>query len=335
MLCFSFAVNLLFVQTFTLPPEALNKTVPSLYCFSLQALVAVLPGTSNMHYFDFNSKSWKSLTSLAPPPGTRSIFCAETLGSKIFVAGAIKDNCNIYCYDLEKNIWEKHSQSNGQLSHLCTVGDYMYAFNSDCTKIPQRYSFSKRQWQSIAKVTVPRRVTFFNSGTAVLHSKVFVLYGKGFYNASQMWAVQNAVLLCFDPAKNMWEEKASTCHPHFGSSLFVVNGKLYVAGGMVDVDPSGLLLQGSPALIEVYDQDNNKWSIVDQKRIPQNALGAVEIEGRVYFIIKKFPIDSGIRIPPGEVYPVSLHKWEKLGEISRTGAALCYAPLKRESLNTT
>ena len=292
----------------------------------------MLPGSSNMHYFDFNSKSWKSLTSLAPPAGTTSIFCAETVGSKIFVAGAIKDNCNIYCYDIEKNIWEKHSQSNGQLSHLCTIGDYMYAFNSDCTKIPQRYSCCKRQWQSFAKVTVPRRVTFFNSGTAVLHSKVFVLYGKGY--VSREWAVQNAVLLCFDPAKNMWEEKSSTCHPHFGSSLFVVNGKLYVAGGTVYIDPSGLL-QGNPAPVEVYDQDNNKWSIVDQKRIPQNALGAVEIEGRVYFIIKKFPIDSGIRIPPGEVYPVSLHKWEKLSLISFMDIALCYAPLKRESLNTT
>ena len=184
----------------------------------------------------------------------------------------------------------------------------MYAFHSDCTKIPRRYSFSERQWQSIAQVTVPRGVTFFDSGMAVLHSNVFVLYGKGFYNASRMWAVQNAVLLCFDTAKNMWEEKASTCHPHFGSSLFVVNDRLYVAGGAVKNNSAGFLLEGYRAPVEVYDQDNNKWSIVDQKHIPQNALGAVEIEGRVYFIIKKFPVDSGIRIPPGEAYPVSLTK---------------------------
>ena len=290
-----------------------------------------------MQYFDFNSKSWKPLTSLAPAADIASVSCAETVGSKIFVARFIEDKCNshIYCYDLDKNIWEKHSQSNGELSHLCTVGDYMYAFliNSNCTEIPQRYSFSERQWQSIAKVPVPiRGVTFYNSGTAVLHSKVFVLYGKGFYNARGVWDV-SAMLHCFDPAKNMWEEKALTCHPHFGSSLFVVNGKLYVAGGMVHINPLGAL-EGNAASVEVYDQDNNKWSIVDQKRIPQNALGAVEIEGRVYFIIKKFPIDSGIRIPPGEVYPVSLHKWEKLRQISRYGT-LCYAPLKRESLNTT
>ena len=80
-------------------------------------------------------------------------------------------------------------------------------------------------------------------------------------------------------------------------------------------------------------KENNKWSVVDQKHIPENNLGAVEVDGRVYFIINKFPIDSGIRIPPGEVYPVSLHKWEKLGNISWT-AALCYAPIKKKSLKT-
>ena len=86
----------------------------------------------------------------------------------------------------------------------------MYAFNSDCTyniKIPQRYSFSERQWQSIAKVTVPRGVTFLDSGTAVLHSKVFVLYGKGFYNASRMWDVQNPVLLCLTPQRICGKKK--------------------------------------------------------------------------------------------------------------------------------
>ena len=298
----------------------------------------MLPG-SHTQYFDFSSKSWKALTSLAPAPDMASVFCAEAVGSKIFIAGSIEDDdyCwyAVYCYDLEKNMWEKHSHPNGKLSHLCTVGDYMYAFNSDCTNIPQRYSFSERQWQSFAKVTVPRGVrTLFNSGTAVLHSKVFVLYGKGFLNSSGFWAVQNAVLLCFDPAKNMWEEKASTCHPHFGSSLFVVNGKLYVAGGKVHVNSEGSLY-GDPAPVEVYDEENNKWSVVDQKHIPENNLGAVEVDGRVYFIINKFPIDSGIRIPPGEVYPVSLHKWEKLSQISSMSGTLCYAPLKTESLNTT
>lgn len=90
---------------------------------------------------------------------------------------------------------------------------------------------------------------------------------------------------------------------------------------------------GSPAPVEVYNEDANTWSVVEQKRIPVNNLNAVEIEGRVYFIINKFPVDSGIRIPPGELYPVPLGEWEDLGKIEQS-AVLCYLPLKRECIKT-
>ena len=130
----------------------------------------------------------------------------------------------------------------------------------------------------------------------------------------------NAVLHCFDPKTNLWEHKASTRCPHFGSTLFLVNDKLCVAGGYQSL--SSDWPSGNPAAVEVYDKENTKWSVVDQKHIPENTLGAVEIEGRVYFIINKFPIDS---------YPVYLGDWKNLGNVDNN-AALCYVPLKRDSV---
>ena len=170
---------------------------------------------------------------------------------------------------------------------------------------------------------------YYYSGATVLLSKVYVLYGHKKYT-SNYWLAQNAVLHCFDPASNVWQQKASTCNSHFGSSLFVVNCKLCVAGGYNGIDTNNRPC-GNPAAVEVYDEDNNKWSVVDQKHIPQNNLGAVEIEGRVYFIINNFPIDSGIRIPSGEIYPVYLGDWKNLGNVANN-AALCYVPLKRDSV---
>ena len=64
---------------------------------------------------------------------------------------------------------------------------------------------------------------------------------------------------------------------------------------------------------------------------PQNNPNAVEIGGKVYFIINTFPVDSGIRIPSRERYPVHLGEWENLGKIDKT-AVLCNLPVKRESL---
>ena len=70
---------------------------------------------------------------------------------------------------------------------------------------------------------------------------------------------------------------------------------------------------------------------MEQHHIPPNKLGAVEIEGKVYFIINKFPVYSGIRIPPGELYPVHLGEWENLAKIANT-AVLCNLAVKRENL---
>ena len=120
---------------------------------------------------------------------------------------------------------------------------------------------------------------------------------------------------------NVREQKESTCQPHFESSLFVVNSKLYVVGGTVSIDQDEKP-RGGPAPVEVYDEENCKWSIVEQNHIPENDLGAVEIEGSVYFLINKFPVDSGIRIPPGEVYPVYLDEWKNIGKVD-TNAVLC------------
>ena len=279
-----------------------------------------------MQYFDIEAKTWKPLASLAPAADATQCYCAETVGSKLFVAGTVSSNNCIYCYDIERNVWGKVPHSCGKIGQLCTVDNYMYVISYDYNQVPQRYSSAEQQWQSLAKPGITADGYYFSSGATVLNSKVFALYGKVLYSGHS----KSAGLYCFDPLKNAWDERASTCQPHFRSSLFVVNSKLYVVGGKEFCDYAGRT-SGNFASVEVYDEENNKWSVVDQNHIPTNSLGAVEIEGKVYFIINRFPVNSGIRIPPGELYPVSLDKWKNLSNIP-TNAALCYVPVKRDSL---
>ena len=73
-----------------------------------------------------------------------------------------------------------------------------------------------------------------------------------------------------------------------------------MAGGL----SRNLLRAQVDAPMELYDKRKDTRSVVKQKHIPQNNLDAFEIERRVYFLINNFPIDSGIRIPPEENYPV-------------------------------
>jgi len=306
------------------PRFAAEKTKTRVTC---PVLLAVLP-RAQMQYFDVEIKTWKPLASTIPSNEATSYQCAASAGNNLYVAGLNGFFYYIYHYYSEGNVWEVQPHSCSKIRNLCIVDDYMYAISSDCNKVPQRYSFSKCQWQTFAKVSIPSTSRFFCSGATVLNSKVYVLYEAVLCSGH----LQSAVLYCFDPVKNEWEEKAKTCQRHFGSSLLVVNSRLYVAGGNVSINDNGNLC-GNPAPVEVYDEEKNTWSVVEQKHIPPNNLGAVEIEGKVYFIINKFPIDSGIRIPPGELYPVHLGEWENLAKIA-PNAVLCYLPVKRESLKT-
>ena len=303
-----------------------------LFYLSLQVLVAVLP-QCHMMYFDVEEKQWKQLSSLAPVTDILNCYCVETVARQLFVAGNIEGvGYSTYCYDIETNKRQRHEDALpcGEIRSLCTVGDYMYAVPSDYSKIPQRYSFAKRQWQSFAKFSLGYHYSWYqNNSATVLHSKLYVLSGLSKEDPFT-GCYYNALLHCFDPVTNLWEQKASSCNPHFGSTLFVVNGRLYVAGGYNYINSNNMPC-GNPAPVEVYDEENNKWSVVDQKHIPENNLGAVEVDGRVYFIINNFPIDSGIRIPPEEVYPVYLGDWKNLGNVANN-AALCYVPLKRDSV---
>ena len=284
-----------------------------------------------MQYFDVETKLWKSMSPASPQNKVTCCCYAESVGI-LFVGGNDPDGHCIYCYDIEKNSWERLPYNLGTVEKMCTLDDFMYAI-MHCNQLPQRYSFSKRQWQTFAKVGITTDYSnyIYNTGTAVLGAKVYVLYGNRVRSNRTLHA-QSAGLHCFDPVKNEWGVKATTCQPHFGSSLLVVSSKLYVAGGNTSMDDYHNPCD-NPAPVEGYDEEKDTWSVVEQKHIPPNNLGAVEIEGRVYFIINKFPVDSGIRIPPGELYPVHLGEWESLAKIA-PNAVLCHLPVKRESLKT-
>ena len=170
-----------------------------------------------------------------------------------------------------------------------------------------------------------------NIAGVVVKTKIYVVHGCE-KSGPDGWVDVPAIMHCFEPAKNEWEQKASTCFPHFGSSLLIVNDRLCLAGGNISCD-SYCKPDDDPAPVELYKEENNTWSVLEQKHIPPNNLGAVEIEGKVYFIINKFPIDSGIRIPPEEMYHIHLDEWENLAEVSNK-AVLYYLPVKRESLVT-
>ena len=291
-------------------------------------------------YFDVDTKLWKPLESVAQLGEiTGSYYSAELIGNYLYVVTPEQEQqgCHeyiVYRYHILNNTWEKLPELyigvNRDKSHsppkICSVSEYLYVITQ--SNPPQRYDLSSNVWQAGKKLNFQGEGIFHSVAATVMNCKIYVIHGcKDYRNVDKP-----AVFHCFDPEKNEWERKASTCHPHYGSSIFVVNNRLCVAGGSnsSSVVYSFLGLRGSPS-VELYDKRKDTWSVVEQKLIPHNNLGAFEIDRRVYFLINNFPIDSGIRIPPEENYPVHLGEWENLAKVSKN-AVLCYLPVKKENL---
>lgn len=314
------------------------------YFVILQVLVAITHGNDSptlcFKAFDIVSKSWKHLTYMNQPQmkpldswsKKRDIhLTAEHIGNHLYVA---VDKCIVYCYSIDQNLWEELPRSPSSMNSLCAIGDYMYALR-DYYQVPQRYSFSECRWQPIAEVSDCSNYAEhrYSAGATVFNSKLYALFGCAQRTAGSNYSMQKAMLHCFDPSMNRWEFLSNTCEPHFESTLFVVNDKLCVAGGYTSAREHTLPVFVYDELevpsVEVYNAEAKYWSIVPQRHIPQNSFGAIEVEGRVYFIINNFPFDSGIRIPPGEQYPVHLGEWGKLNKVDRN-TVLCYLPVKRK-----
>ena len=284
-------------------------------------------------YFDVDTKLWKPLASVAQLGEITDVcYSAELIGNYQYIVTGVQQAKTmheyvVYRYHILNNTWEKLSKLEIReikvKSHslpkicVCSVSEYLYVITQ--SNPPQRYDLSNNVWQAGEKLNFPRHegILQFLAAT-VMNCKIYVIHGC----KDREKVEKPAVVHCFDPEKNEWERKASTCHPHFESSIFVVNNRLCVAGGY---NSRGV----SP--VELYDKRKDTWSVVEQKHIPHNDLGAFEIERRVYFLINNFPIDSGIRIPPEENYPVHLGEWENLAKVSED-AVLCYLPVKKENL---
>ena len=274
-------------------------------------------------------------------------YCAELIGNYLYVGARINEDHVICCYDIIRDIWSTlpsiPGSSHIQIGSLCHFEDHLYVIYKSSP--PYRYSMATNQWQSVVgnskAICHLGQKTFCNKAAAVYKSCLYVLYGQGtiqpVFGGTFSSEVSLSALYCFDPKKNVWEQKALTKTPHFGSSLLVVKDKLYVAGGSCLLHASISERQGSPAstpaAIEVYNDQENAWSLVKQTHIPPNNLGAVEIEGRVYFIINSFPVDSGVIFPPGKDYPAMLDEWKNLRNLAEN-AVLCYVTMKKENLTT-
>lgn len=286
--------------------------------FVFQALVS-LSSTSGVKYFESESKTWKPFSGFKLP--SLQIKPAVLYsGNHLFLF----DEKDVHQYQIDTNSWKtlppmKNTRHDFQ---ACMLEDFLYVIGGcevNHTAASERFNFSKKTWQLIG----------FHEEQGLYGCSQTVHNGY-IYSVGGSWAAGGADrgVFRFNPAKNEWTKLAGTAYSHTQACAFVVKGKLYVAGGKTD-PPSKRQRGLVPSRhVEVYDEENDQWCLVPQPHIPPNNYGAVEIDGRIFFILGSFAYDSGIRIGDDEVYHVDIEDWEPICHHDED-AVFVYMPVNR------
>src|SRR2546426_11013375 len=132
----------------------------------------------------------------------------------------------------------------------------------------EAYNATTNTWAT--KTPMPTRRG--NTAAGVVNGIIYVVGGQDFQN--NCCIVDLATLEAYDPAADTWTTKASMPTPRYDSAVAVVNGILYVVGGIAGAT--------SVATVEAYDPTTDSWTTKASLPIPLGGPGAASLSGVLY-----------------------------------------------------
>ncbi|XP_077991167.1 kelch-like protein 26 [Glandiceps talaboti] len=295
-----------------------------------KSLIAIGGRTSMscVRYYDVNGKEWVSLKNFAQPPySTYTNHSVTVVHHNLYVAGGEYYSSNkwqtrnyVYKYDASTNKWQSLAPMKAERSHFALVSlhGYIYAIggrdkDGAVSDSVERYNIATNKWQIIASLRSPR----FGMAITVYEGKIVVVGGHQIVKTPCTEALDMEI---FDPKLNTWEVKAKPSIGRMVGSAFVLDDKLYLAGGYM---PSSEDKKRDElcTLVEEYNDEHNSWTTVSQALIPPNDIGAFRIGSNVFFSMCGHCYNSNITIQQDEVYDVDLDDWIKVRQ-NTNGAAL-------------
>lgn len=116
----------------------------------------------------------------------------------------------------------------------------------------------------------------------------------------------------YNPATNTWTAIAPMPTARGGIRAEVINGKIYIAGGM---NASG----DSVAILEIYDPVTNTWASASNMSEPRDNAGTAVIDGKLYVVGGRERLGSGVTINgtknTAEVYDPATGLWTPIANM--------------------
>ena len=186
--------------------------------------------------------------------------------------------------DLAENSWVSKAPMHVTRSGLrvAVVNGKIYALGGISENMQlgtnEEYDPATDTWTYKKPMPTPRD----RFGIAVYNNKIYCIGGDvpGGYFSNDSITVVNEV---YDPATDTWETKAPlpTLRREVGAN--VVNGKIYLIGGIVPYDPSPTGFSDL-SLNEVYDPETDSWTTKAEMPTAEISSRSAVIDSKIYII---------------------------------------------------
>ena len=225
---------------------------------------------SNVWKFDSANRKWSELPSMLTP---RARHTSAPWNNKLYVLGGInvmKEGKfvtveSIGCYDPAENTWTVVGQSPmpRNQSHVVPYNDTLVEIGGTQGGIKLKTMESY--------LCSPNEVTYsgeqFVLPDSIQYSQIVVLNGV-FYI---IWE-DSKKLISLNPEKRTFRRLHDMHYAHVHGGATVLNGKIYVTGGLVDSKPS--------RVTECFDPTTNTWTLVKSLCHARACQGCVTIQMR-------------------------------------------------------
>ena len=136
-------------------------------------------------------------------------------------------------------------------------------------------------WTPKKSMPTPRR--WF--GIAVYQNKIYTIGGRIIYkdpvNGSIISIISNANEI-YDPLTDTWETKKSMPTARDTLQANVVNGKIYLVGGILSIDIQSVVDLKAAALNEVYDVNTDSWTTKQPLLYPVYGYASAVANSKIY-----------------------------------------------------
>lgn len=235
---------------------------------------------SDLHVYDIAGRTWSTAASLPAPLHHCNV---AAVNGKLYVVGALEGLsfnpiASVLEYDPAQDMWAAKTALPAGFargaSAVAVIGDLVYIAGGtgDANSVAQFTSYDTVN--DVHDTTLPQLPAALNHlvGAAV-GGKVYAIGGRDV----GIEGTKNTTYE-YDPAMNMWTEKATMPTARGGSAAGVVGDRIVVVGGEGNpAAPSGVFPQA-----EIYDPAMDMWTAAEDMLTPRHGMGAAGVGNTLY-----------------------------------------------------